>query len=306
MVDVPDVTYHYDNPPNRCLLYALRALQRRCESLCDRLKTAATTDSSETITGIKERWPEWRKFLNTFRRKLKTVERRRPFPDVTKAEITAAGLNAIAAHPLYAQFWRVSWQALRRGIAGLEPADWLLLNPTWEIYERWCFLKLSEWLKGLLPKDMKWRESAPSGTTRQLKGELGGDTMVRLHLQRTFGSSENTPKEFWSISRERRPDIVLDWQRGNNAGFLVFDAKYRVARASVLDAMASAHIYNDSLRMNRTRPVVSVLLTPASTKTSWLETPEFFDEHRSGVLPLHPDRELSTWFKDHVRKLLVD
>ena len=306
VADVPDVTYHYDNPPNRCLLYALRALLRRYESLCNRLKTDATTDSSETITGIKVRWPEWRKFLDTFRRKLKTVERRRPFPEVTKAEVTAAGLNAIAAHPLYAQFWRVSWQALRRGIAGSEPADWLLLNPTWEIYERWCFLQLSEWLKGLLPEDMNWRESTPSGTERQLKGESSEGAVVRLHLQRTFGSSENTPEEFWSISRERHPDIVLDWQCGDNVGFLVFDAKYRVTRAGVLDAMESAHIYNDSLRMNQEKPIASVLITPAHTETPWLEIPKFFDEHRSGVLPLHPDLELPPWFNDRVRKLLVD
>ncbi len=307
LVDAPDVTYHYDNPPNRCLLHALRALQRRCENLCHRLESDADKEkSSDTETGIGGRWPEWKKFLNAFQRKLKSMERQLPFREVTKAEVTVAGLNAVAAHPLCARFWRVSWEALRHGVAGSEPADWLPLNPTWEIYERWCFLKLSEWLKGLLPEDMKWRESAPSGTERQWKGESGESTMVRLHLQRTFGSSENTPQEFWSISRERRPDIVLDWQHGDDAGFLVFDAKYRVTRAGVLNAMESAHIYNDSLRMNQEKPIASVLLTPAPTETSWLETPEFFDEHRSGVLPLHPDRELPPWFNDRVRELLVD
>ena len=304
LVDAPDVTYHYDNPPNRCLLHALRALQRRCENLCHRLESDADKEkSSDTETGIGGRWPEWKKFLNAFQRKLKNMERQLPFREVTKAEVTVAGLNAVAAHPLCARFWRVSWEALRHGVAGSEPADWLPLNPTWEIYERWCFLKLSEWLKGLLPEDMKWRESAPPGTER---GESGEGTVVRLHLQRTFSSSENTPKAFWSISRERRPDIVLNWQRGDNAGFLVFDAKYRVARNSVLDAMASAHIYNDSLRMNQEKPIASVLLTPAPTETSWLETPQFFNEHRSSVLPLHPDRELPTWFNDRVRNFLAD
>ena len=288
---------------------ALRGLRRRCESLrktlCERVKTDPDRDSSETTTGIKERWPEWRRFLDAFHKKLTAALRKMPFPEVTKAEVTAAGLNAVAAHPLFARFWRVGWQALRRGVAGPEPADWLPLNPTWEIYERWCFLKLSEWVKGLLPEDTKWRESAPSDKYRLLKGESGQGAVVRLHLQCTFGNSENRPREFWSISSQRRPDIVLDWQRRDDNGFLVFDAKYRVTRDNVLKAMESAHIYNDSLRMNRKRPVATVLLTPAPTEAGWLETCAFFDEHRSGVLPLHPDLKLPGWFNDRVREILA-
>lgn len=227
-----------------------------------------------------------------------------PFPEVTKAEVTAAGLNAVASHPLCARFWRVSWEALRHGVIGPEPADWLPLNPTWELYERWCFLALRRWLKELLSDDVAWRDSSPSGADSLLSGQSSNGTTVRLHLQRTFGSSENRPREFWSISGERRPDIVLDWRHGDDGGFLIFDAKYRVTRTNVLEAMESAHIYNDSLRMNQTRPVASVLLTPAYTEAPWLETSEFFDEHRSGVLPLHPDQELPCWFNNRVCELL--
>ena len=305
LVDVPDVFYHYDSPPNRCLLYALKALIRRSKSLGDRLKHVGARDPSETETGIKERLPEWQRFLDTFHRRMEILSRRRPFSEVTKSEVTAAGLNAIAAHPLCARFWRVSWEALRHGVGGPEPADWLPLNPTWGIYERWCFLAMSRWLKGLLPGGTESRISAPSGVHLLLRGESGDGTSVRLHLQRRFGSSKNAPGDFWSISRERCPDIVLDWKRGGDSGFLVFDAKYRIGRQSVLEAMGSAHIYNDSLRMNRARPVASVLFTPAGTEAPWLETPEFFDEHRSGVLPLHPDQELPCWFAQRVGKLLA-
>ena len=308
LVDVPDVVYHYDNPTNRCLLYALGALIRRSKSLWDRLKnlqarqgSVVPKDSSDEESYIKERLPEWLKFIEPFHRSLEAVGRLRPFSEVTEGEVTAAGLNAVAAHPLCARFWRVSWETLRHGVAGPEPADWLPLNPTWGIYERWCFLALSRCLNGLLQEDMEWQRSASAGV---LKGELNSGTTVRLHLQRSFGSSRNTPREFWSISRQRYPDIVLDWERGHKSGFLVFDAKYRVRRGNVLDAMGTAHIYNDSLRMNRAPPVASVLLTPANTEVPWLETPEFFDEHRSGVLPLHPGRELPCWFKDRVGKLL--
>ena len=300
MADVPDVSYHYDNATNRCLLYALRVLIRRCKNLRDQLGVEATQGDSP----IAQRWPEWKKFLDAFHQKLKAAERCLPFPEVTKAEVTAAGLNAVAAHPLCARFWRVSWEALRHGVAGPEPADWLPLNPTWGLYERWCFLALRRWLKELFPDYVDWLDSS-SGAGRLLSGRSSnGGATVRLHLQRTFGSSGNKPMEFWSISRERRPDIVLDWRRGDDGGFLIFDAKYRVARPNVLDAMGSAHIYNDSLRMNQTRPVASVLLTPACTEVPWLETCEFFDEHQSGVLPFHPGQELPCWFNNYVRKFL--
>ena len=300
VANVPDVTYHYDNAINRCLLYSLRALIRRCKNLRTQLEVKATQADSP----IAQRWPEWKKFLDAFHQKLKTAERCLPFPEVTKAEVTAAGLNAVSAHPLCTRFWRVNWEALRHGVTGPEPADWLPLNPTWELYERWCFLALRRWLKELLPDDVDWWDSSPSGADRLLSGQSSNGTTVRLHLQRTFGSSKNRPREFWSISGERRPDIVLDWRHGDDGGFLIFDAKYRVTRTNVLDAMGSAHIYNDSLRMNQTRPAASVLLTPAYTEVPWLETPEFFDEHRSGVLPLHPGQGLPYWFNNLVRELL--
>ncbi len=300
VVDVPDVAYHYDNATNRCLLYILQAVIRRCKNLRDLLeKEAGKVDSS-----IVQRWPEWRKFLDAFHQKLETTERCLPFPEVTKAEVTAAGLNAVSAHPLCARFWRVSWEALRQGVTGPEPADWLPLSPTWELYERWCFLALCRWLKELLPDDVDWRDIYDSGKYRLLRGQSSNGATVRLHLQRTFGSSENRPREFWSISGERRPDIVLDWRRGGNVGFLVFDAKYRISRANVLEAMERAHIYNDSLRMNRSRPLASLLLTPAPTDAAWLETKKFFDEHGSGVLPLHPGRELPCWFNERVLERL--
>lgn len=312
LVDVPDVVYHYDNPTNRCLLYALGALVRRSKSLRDKLRnlqgrqeSVIVKDSSDEESYIKERLPEWLKFIEPFHRKLEAVGGLRPFSEITKAEITAAGLNAVAAHPLCARFWRISWEALRHGVAGPEPEDWLPLNPTWGIYERWCFLALGRWLKGFLPRGMEWQRSPPSGVPFLLESESRSGTTVRLHLQRKFGSSRNTPREFWSISGERRPDIVLDWTRGHKSDFLVLDAKYRVGHSNVLDAMGTAHIYNDSLRMNRAPPVASVLLTPANTEVPWLETPEFFDEHRSGVLPLHPDQELPCWFRQRVGKLLA-
>ena len=302
--DIPYTERHYDNPPNRCLRYALRALQRRCASLIESLGKKAKESPSETKTSIAERWPEWERFLKDFQKRMDRASRRLPFVEVSKAEVTAAGLNAVAAHPLYARFWRVSWEALRPGVTGPKLADWLPLNPTWGLYETWCFVKLCRWLEEQLP-ELKWNDksSTRSKDYRLLTGR-SNDATLRLHFQRVFRNTGGNPKEFWSVSRERRPDIVLDWQRGDEHGFLVLDAKYVASRDSVLREMASAHIYNDSLCMHAARPAASLLLTPTSTDASWLETREFVDEHGSGVLVLHPDRELPEWFAAQVRLLI--
>jgi len=78
-------------------------------------------------------------------------------------------------------------------------------------------------------------------------------------LQSTFRSSPTEVPGFWSVSRQREPDIVLRVEGGGSeARFVVFDAKYRTSRSAVLDAMASAHIYRDSLRFGGRAPTEKV------------------------------------------------
>jgi hypothetical protein len=72
----------------------------------------------------------------------------------------------------------------------------------------------------------------------------------------------------------------------------VFDAKYRASRANVLEAMASAHIYQDSLRIGGDRPAGSLLLVPAAGGAPWLESPEFQGRHRVGISIMAPGREV--------------
>ena len=302
VVDTPAVEYHYDNPANRCLFYMLQQLRQRRSELMKKLQEKVEKEnSSETKTALAPRWPAWKMELCQLDQRLKRASRQLPFRDVTRPEMTAAGLNAVAAHPLYAQFWRVGWEALRRGIAGQEPVDWLPLNPTWGIYERWCFVKMSQWVKELFP-EMDW--SDPSDTTKEyqlLEGKSEVGNMVRLQFQKTFKNTKGEKKEFWSISSERRPDIVLDWTIGNNTGFLIFDPKYT---KDALNNMKTAHIYNDSLRMCHRRPAASILLVPAASGASWLEKQDFIVKNRVGVLPLHPDLEPPQWFEDWVRGII--
>jgi hypothetical protein len=67
----------------------------------------------------------------------------------------------------------------------------------------------------------------------------------------------------------------------------VLDVKYRVSRQNVLDAMASAHIYQDSLRVGARRPEASLLIVPRTEGAAWLADPGFISAHRVGIHPLH-------------------
>jgi hypothetical protein len=97
----------------------------------------------------------------------------------------------------------------------------------------------------------------------------------------------------WSVSKERVPDLVLTLQSAEGTRFFVFDAKYRTSRANVLDAMESAHIYQDSLRIGQRRPEASMLLVPSGGGAPWLEAPAFQMTHRVGVCVLTPDQDTS-------------
>jgi hypothetical protein len=64
---------------------------------------------------------------------------------------------------------------------------------------------------------------------------------------------------------------------------IVFDAKYRSARASVLDAMGSAHIYHDSLRWKGIKPDVSWLLIPRADEVMPLVSPTYHKDYGVGA-----------------------
>jgi hypothetical protein len=81
---------------------------------------------------------------------------------------------------------------------------------------------------------------------------------------------------------------VLSVRTVDDIRFLTFDAKYRASRPNVLDAMASAHLYQDSLRMGERRPEASLLFVPSPGGAPWLEDAQFQAEHLVGVVPVWP------------------
>lgn len=285
-LDVPSIEETVDSAGNRAMLSLLRALSRRTKALYAALKarTEGAADS-ETRTGLAARWPVRRDFLERLDGQLSLALRRFPFNKVRRAETTAAGLNAVAADPLYSRAWGRGWRALRHGAEG-PGSERLWVSPSWEIYERWCFLELgrllqreySNWDWRLLRSPLRWR--GESGTRK-----------AELLLQPTFGSYPANRSGKWSVSRERVPDILLQVHEQAGTRFVVIDAKYRVSRDAVLKAMQSAHIYQDSLRIEFRRPEASLLVVPAKGGAPWLEDPGVQAEHRVGVCELSPAAE---------------
>ena len=157
------------------------------------------------------------------------------------------------------------------------------MSPSWEIYERWCFVKAAGMLRDRLP-DFLW--------TRERNNVWVGkvpECLVRLELQATFLGGPGPQR--WSVSRQREPDLLLVIERAGEERFLVLDAKYRTSRANVLEAMASAHVYRDSLRIGERRADRALLLVPAGGGADWLEKAEFQRKQGVGVCVLNPEPE---------------
>ncbi len=296
--DTPAVERRLDAPANRAALAMLRALRRRAAALLLRLEKLAEKRSSSTETDLRPRLRRWKEILEGMERRFRAAERSVPFSETTRAEITAAGLNAVAGHPRYARFWQVAWAALRRGVRAEDPEDLLPLAPSWELYERWCFVALANRL-GFSPR-------GAAGDDRRSLVRTGGDgAKLTLQLQATFPSTRGRPRQngAWSVAAERRPDIVLRRDDGaTRPRFLLFDAKYK--SAGLPDSVAhTANAYQDGLRWGDpgARPSATLILAPNADEVrhpGWLTDPEFIAEHRVGVVELRPGVEPPDWISD--------
>ncbi|WP_172203094.1 DUF2357 domain-containing protein [Niveibacterium sp. COAC-50] len=286
--DVPFSRPDLDTPAHRALLTVVHAVLRRLRSVRDELVSSAASDaSSETRTSVAPRLPYRLNYLNRIEGSLRRACASAPLSHASRREISAAALNTISAHPTYARAYKSCWRILRQGIAGAARDELLWMSPTWEVYERWCFLEVFRCIKDSVP-GLVWSRKYPSKRDDGIvyRGE-SADGVVTLYLQPRFPAFDQPPwRGFRSLSGERRPDIVLTSETATGKKFAVLDAKYRTHRSAVLDAMSSAHIYQDSLRWGDQRAEMSLLLVPAGGGALGLESSAFIAAHRVGVVPI--------------------
>lgn len=292
--DVPRTEESLDSAANRALAALTQAVRTRCRTLAVRLERLSTNPraESETRTSLATRWPERLRVLEALERDLTRLLRRPPFTSVRRAEITAAGLIAVDADPAYARAWSSGWKSIRRGIAGPRNDERHWISPTWEIYERWCFVRMARELREARP-ELGWSRVKRAGhVARPDAGWSGidGKHRVEILFQPKFPSRpEGRKRGPYSISKTRIPDIVVvEHGADGSVSFAVFDAKYRTGRANIMDAMTSAHVYRDSLRWQEARPQSAILVVPSANHVGPLERAEFHRLHSVGVRVRRP------------------
>ena len=294
-LDVPIARETLDSAGNRCIAAIAYAVSRRAVRLRETLRSAIEGEvESDTRTALRPRWPRRRDFLDQLVRKLRQFQRISPLVDVSRREISAAGLNAVSADPAYSNAYGSGWRMLRSGMEGSPDAERLWISPSWEVYERWCFVRLCRAMQSL-KREYDWSISRihKSHATVAFIGSNAGKPRIELLLQPTFPSGDRGSNSgFRSISGQREPDIVLAcMEPGQASKWAVLDAKYRTGRSNILDAMSSAHIYRDALRWCEQRPQRAVLLVPRAGGAPWLEQPDFVHRHQVGVCALDSDTD---------------
>ena len=291
--NVPIARETLDSAANRCLAAIVWAVLHRITKLRLELQKIVDKETlSKTRTPLSGRWPRRKEYLDRIEQRLRQLQRSSPLSDVTKRVVSAAGLNAISADPAYSSAYGLGWRILRRGAEGPPQQERLWISPTWEVYERWCFVQLCKYLTELLgDHECSISTKKTSYANAVFSGSKGGKQRFELLLQPRFPAYDQKPNDnFKSLSGEREPDIVLMVNEGEYPKWYVFDAKYRSGRSNILNAMTSAHVYSDALRWNKQKSNCVLLLVPqAGKEIEWLKQSDFIDKHGVGVQALVPD-----------------
>jgi len=272
-----------DNEANRTLSWMLRRLQHRVAHLAAWLDSTQA-QSDEALVAKRARRSE---IVHELQMHLRRLARREPFCSVTRLSTSSAGLTAIAAHPAYARAQRYIWLSLQEGVGNDDAIESLPISPTWQVYERWCYLCTTELMRQIFP-DVEWQQTRWGKFADQLRchGRLGQFEFA-VWLQPRFAPWDQP--SHWqcnTLSGERFPDITVTLDGPSGHAFMVLDAKYRASRTNVLDAMTSAHLYHDSLMWRGKRPWRSLLLVPRTDQVPWLAESAFHDTYGVGAIAL--------------------
>ncbi|MDR6379663.1 DUF2357 domain-containing protein [Paraburkholderia caribensis] len=281
-VATPTAVQTFDTPANRALKALAIRLNARITGLLESVRESRLEGD---ITEQELRRPRRARFLSGLLQELKPLLAQEPFSSVLRVETSAASLTQISAQPLYSSAYRQGNQALLRGVDGANDQSHLYVSPTWGVYETWCFAHLLGMVAQSLGQS-GWRilRSGIVSAAESYELTLADGSLIEAHFQANFRSSHpEAGRQGWSLSRSRIPDIVFVLKREGACSFLVLDAKYRRHRENVLEAMESAHIYHDSLRVDLKRADFCALLLPAEPDVPHLEHEDFLIEHGVGT-----------------------
>jgi hypothetical protein len=285
LYDVPLSEPTLDTSANRAMSALVHKVGQAISNLSAELdRQLAQADGEEGRRELESRKTRRGQILDALSGEVRRCLQSEPLSAVTRQEISAAGLTAIAANPNYARAQQLISRMLRIGFEQGELVERSAMSPTWAIYEAWCFTRIAKLLQGRFPQ-WKWRRRNYADRRYGISGTLG-DKHIDLRYQKQFSYSKELPSSgCWSISAQLIPDIVLIARTATAQSLMVLDAKYRVARHRVLEGMHSAHVYHDALRLGATPPAFSALLLPAMAESAgWLHDKAFQATHKVGAI----------------------
>lgn len=302
-----------DHPANRFTAWTLARVLRRIREAEEQLRAAAAHPEAAVDASA---WCLAR--ADVFHEGWRGLERLRSssflarFAAAAEPPPLAAALPVIFDDPVYARFHRVARRFLSPRFSTEAAAVPVPQRPSHDLYELWAFLALGRRLEARWPT-WRWRSAGfrqlldlsgnGAGARFMAQEPRGGRLDVRFNL--TFPSILDGQRSRYSLTRRRRPDIVVTWAPAEGDGrWLCLDAKYRASRAALAESFESAHIYRDSLRWPRLGGASRgcLLLTPAQQPAceAWYAA-EFRTRHGFGAVrwaPGEPAEELIAWMVD--------
>ncbi|EGB14646.1 protein of unknown function DUF524 [Pseudodesulfovibrio mercurii] len=304
-----------DHPANRYVLWLAGRAARRLESVSTALREMAERyPGNDSAPWCLARSSAMEAAAASVRRAI----RRSPLRHLTPRPPSEAALLVVLDDPVYARFHNLGrlFCSPRFNLDGNAAQLGAPVRPSFELYEIWCFLSVVEGLRNALP-GWSWitrgygriLDLGSSGAGAAACGVAPDGTRVEVEFNAVFpGFFARSNAKRWSLSSERRPDIVLSVRRPSGDGWWAcLDAKYRVGRANLGNAFASVHIYRDALVWEDLggSPVWSFLLSPkAGDDTREWFSPAFRETFARGVWELRPsatnDRELEAWLASAV------
>jgi hypothetical protein len=215
--------------------------------------------------------------------------------DLAPTPPSEAALQVVLDDPVYGRVHRLGRPFLAPRFQltsdGTTPAS---IRPTFHLYELWCLLAVQRQLAEVLP-EWTWTArglgallSSGTGSGAAFVASGPGGARVQLQFNPTFpGWFNRGPSARFSISAERRPDLVVTFDGPRGRAWLVLDAKWRVGRTNLGDAFTSVHVYRVALRdEDRGGPCRgAALLAPSvgADCADWF-TAGFRERHGCGVL----------------------
>lgn len=245
-----------DHPVNRYVAWFVGRVARVLRALAAALERAAHARQSEPDTAA---WCQARAGMASAGAETLEVTLRRTFiGTLTPMPATEAALLALHDDPVYARAHALARPFLspRFRLDDSPESSHAPVRPSFELYELWTFLAVQRALSGAL---VGWTWTWKGATARELLTGFGeGATLVarrdgaelQIGYNVTFrGYLARNSSDRYSISRERRPDLVVSLRHPERRpAWLCLDAKYRVSRDALADAFSSLHIYRDALR----------------------------------------------------------